>query len=107
MQLCAILYQMLASRSKRSSRARRRGRLPLLAGNNRRTTLTLPESACQRERTLRSIVADVIADSLRNGKEGARRVAWMRRLRRMAYVPRNEEERLLLEGIVLDETLPE
>jgi len=53
------------------------------------------------------MVADLIADGLRNGDEGAQRVAWMRRLRRKAYVPRNEEERLLLEGIVLDETLPE
>jgi len=52
------------------------------------------------------MVAELIADSLKNGDEGARRVAWMRRSRRVAYVPRNEEERLLLEGIVLDEEIP-
>ena len=105
---------MSASRPRRSHGARRRGRLPLLAGNNRRTTLTLPKPlldraerlARERGRTLSSMVAGLIADGLRNGNEGAQRVAWLRRRWRTAYIPRNEEERLLLEGIVLDEEIP-
>jgi len=52
------------------------------------------------------MVAGLIADGLRNGNEGAQRVAWLRRRWRTAYIPRNEEERLLLEGIVLDEEIP-
>ncbi len=104
----------MAAPAKPSHPARRRGRLPLLAGNNRRTTLTLPKPlldraehlARQRGRTLSSMVADLIAGGLRNGDEGARRVASMRRRWRTAYLPRNEEEQLLLEGIVLDEEIP-
>ena len=82
----------------------------------RRTTLTLPESllrqaerlARERHRTLSSVVAGLLGDALRNGDraaDAARRQAAILNMWKTAYVPANEEEALLLEGIVLDEPI--
>lgn len=82
-----------------------------LRPRKRRTTVTLPEPllaqagrlALQRRQSLSAMVAGFIEDGLRNAGQGARRVRAMREIWKRAIVPASEEERLLLEGIVLSE----
>ena len=81
---------------------------------SRRTTLTFPhdllkhaETAAQKKhQSLSSLVSGFLADGLRNDSQAAERTSQILDLWKAAFVPRNEEERWWLEGVVLEPRKP-
>ena len=79
--------------------------------DSRRTTLTLPTPllkqaerlAQQRRQTLSAVVAELVEQGLRETEQGPERAARILEIWKQAFVPANEEERLLLEGIVMED----
>jgi hypothetical protein len=78
----------------------------------RRTTLTLPEDlfkkverlAAIRHQTVSSAVTYLVESALRNEPESPRNSRGILEMWRSAYLPLTEEERLLVDGIIIDES---
>jgi len=98
---------VLKTNSRTTQRAAARGR-------TRRTTLTLPEEilrkvermAAKRHQTVSSAIAYLVEAGLRNEPQAAKNSRDILELWRKAYVPLTEEERLLVDGIILTEPIP-
>ena len=104
----AILYQMpRALLKKRGSAPRHRARGP----DTRRTTLTLPapllrraeQLARERHQTLSTVIAGLLQEGLRPSIRAEREASILAGWRKRVFVPANEEEALLLQGIVLQD----
>jgi hypothetical protein len=92
--------------SKRKSNASPRVQRP----STRRTTVTLPADllrkierlAATRHQTLSSAVTYLVESALRNEPELQRSSIGILEMWRKAYLPLTEDERLLVDGIVVD-----
>jgi CopG-like RHH_1 or ribbon-helix-helix domain, RHH_5 len=81
----------------------------------RRTTLSLPEEllrkierfAAPRHQTVSSAVAYLIEGALRNEPELARNSRGILDMWRKSYLPLTDKERLLVDGIILEEPVTE
>jgi CopG-like RHH_1 or ribbon-helix-helix domain, RHH_5 len=87
-------------------------RRKLARPRTRRTTLTLPEDllkkverfAATRHQTVSSAVTYLVETALRNEPESPRNSRGILEMWRKAYLPLTEEERLLVDGIIIGES---
>ena len=85
------------------------------SSRTRRTTLTLPEEllnhvermAATRHQTVSSAVAYLVESALRNEPASPRNSRGILELWRKSLLPLTEQERLLVDGIILDEPTTE
>jgi hypothetical protein len=97
--------------STRTRAAKRRLKVLPRPARTRRTTLTLPadllkkvgDVAVRRHQTLSSAVAYLVEAALRNEPESPRTSRGILELWRKSYLPLTEKERMLVDGIILDE----
>jgi hypothetical protein len=106
-----MLKTKVKSARQHSSKVSRRASRP----KTRRTTLTLPEElfkkverlAATRHQTVSSAVAYLLEGALRYEPESRRDSRGILDLWRKSYLPLTDRERLLVDGIILEEPVTE
>lgn len=99
-------------KTKAAPRKTRGSRSKVARPRTRRTTLTLPEDllkkverfAATRHQTVSSAVTYLVETALRNEPESPRNSRGILEMWRKAYLPLTEEERLLVDGIIVGES---